>query len=170
MAVESARHLLQVTDPRDVSRIAVPVVPHWLRWAAVFAVVAAIFHFSVTTSPPGDPVIGPPDPLPLDKWRHFLAYAGLAGSLAYATVDWEWSPGRLAVLVVGVAAAYGVGVEAIQGTLPSRYFSMGDAYANVLGAVLVTPWFAVRSRVPLVYVSPGDVILSRADRGDSPEE
>jgi len=151
-----------------MSRFAVPVLPRWLRWGAVLVVTALLFYLSVVTAPPEDPVVaplGPPDLLPLDKWRHFLAYAALAGSLAYATVDWAWRPTRLAVLAVGVAAVYGLGIEGVQATLPNRYFSMGDAYANVLGAVLAAPWFAVRSRVPLVRVPGGDR-LARAGESD----
>jgi VanZ family protein len=151
-----------------MSRIAVPVLPRWLRWAAVVAVAAVIFSLSVVTAPPEDPVVAPPDLLPLDKWRHFLAYAALAGSLAYATVDWEWSPARLAALVVGVAAVYGLGIEGIQATTPDRYFSVGDAYANVLGAVLAAPWFAVRSRVPLVRVPGGDRLSGPDESGREP--
>lgn len=144
-----------------MQRIAVPVVPRALRWGAVVAVAGGIFYLSVVSVPPGEPVVpppGPPDLLPLDKWRHFLAYAALGGSLGYATVDWEWPSPRLAVLVIGVVAAYGLGVEGIQSTLAHRYFSMGDAYANVFGAVLVVPWFALRSRVPFVRVPGGDPV------------
>ena len=142
-----------------MTRLAVPLVPRPLRWAGVVAVVAIIFYLSVVTAPPENPVVPsprPPDLVPLDKWRHFLAYAGLAGSLTYATADWEWPTARLAVLVLGVTVVYGVGIEAIQATIPRRYFSIGDAYANVLGAVLAVPLLLVRSRVPMVAV-PGDI-------------
>jgi VanZ family protein len=151
-----------------MSRIAVPVLPRWLRWAAVLAVAAGVFYLSVVAVPPEEPLVAPPGPpelLPLDKWRHFLAYGALAGSLTYATVDWKWPPARLAVLVVGIAAAYGLGVEGIQATTPDRYFSMGDAYANVLGALLVLPWFAVRSRVPFVRV-PESERSSQSEEAD----
>jgi VanZ family protein len=140
-------------------RLVVPVVPRWVRWASVLAVAAAIFYLSVLAVPPENPVVGPPGPpdlIPLDKWRHFLAYAGLAGSLAYATADWERSTAGVAAFVVGVSVLYGVGIEGIQATIPHRYFSPADAYANALGAVLAVPWFAVRSRVELVRVFDDD--------------
>jgi len=132
--------------------VRVPLLPAWVRWSGVVAVGAIIFYLSVVTVPPGDPVVpgGPPDLVPLDKWRHFLAYAGFAGSLAYATTDWQWSTRRLALLVLGVTVVYGVGIEAWQSFLPERYFSMGDAYANALGAVLASPWFLLRSRLSFV--------------------
>ena len=136
-------------------RVPIPLLPAWLRWAGVALVAAVIFYLSVVTVPPEQPVVpgtGPPDFVPLDKWRHFLAYAAFGGSLAYATVDWDRPTWVLVALVVGGAALYGVGIEGIQSTLPNRYFSLGDAWANVLGAVLVVPWFAVRRRLRLVGV------------------
>jgi VanZ family protein len=116
----------------------------------VVAVAAVIFYLSVIAAPPTDPVIEPPDLIPLDKWRHFLAYAASAGSLAYATADWEWPTRRLAVLVLGLTVVYGVGIEVWQGFLPNRYLSLGDAYANALGAVLASPWFHVKQRLSFV--------------------
>jgi VanZ family protein len=133
-------------------RVPLPVLPAWLRWAGVALVAAVIFYLSVVTVPPESPVVDPPSAIPLDKWRHFLAYAALAGALAYATVDWDRPGWQLVVAVVGVAALYGIGIEAIQATVPQRYFSLGDAWANVIGAVLVLPWFALRSRVRLRHV------------------
>ena len=130
--------------------VRLPLVPAWLRWIGVVAVAAVIFYLSVVTVPPADPVVEPPDLVPLDKWRHFLAYAAFAGSLAYATTDWSWPTRRLAVLVLGATAVYGVGIEAWQAFVPARYFSLGDAYANALGAVLASPWYLIRSRVSFV--------------------
>jgi VanZ family protein len=114
----------------------------------VLVVGGFIFYTSVLTTPPPEPVVpGKPDLLPLDKWRHFLAYAALGGSLAYATTDWNRDTRQLVLLVVGVTVLYGVGIEYWQSFIPNRYFSLGDAYANALGAVLVLPWYAVRSRL-----------------------
>lgn len=135
-----------------MTELRVPLLPAWLRWAGVVAVAAVIFYLSVVSAPPADPVVDPPDLIPLDKWRHFLAYAGFGGSLAYATTDWEWSTRRLAVLVLGTTVVYGVGIEVWQAFVPARYFSLGDAYANALGAVLVSPWYLVRSRVSFVSI------------------
>jgi VanZ family protein len=132
--------------------VRVPLLPARLRWAGVVAVAAVIFYLSVITAPPADPVIEPPDLIRLDKWRHFLTYAAFAGSLAYATADWEWPTRRLAVLVLGLTVVYGVGIEVWQGFLPNRYLSLGDAYANALGAVLASPWFHVKHRLSFVPV------------------
>jgi VanZ family protein len=119
----------------------------------VVAVAAGIFYLSVFTAPPATPVAPKPDLLPLDKWRHFLAYAALGGALAYATVDWQWRTRRVAVAVLAVVVAYGVGLELWQSQVPERYFSVGDAYANALGGVLAMPLFALRDRLAFVSLS-----------------
>ena len=129
--------------------VRVPWLPRWLRWSAVFAVAAVIFYLSILTAPPEDPVIPQPDLVPLDKWRHFLAYAAFGGSLAYATAKWQWPRWALVGFVVGVAVLYGVGIEVWQSFIPQRYFSVGDAYANALGGLLVLPWFLVRPHLSL---------------------
>ena len=133
--------------------LGVPLFPSWVRWAGVAGVAALIFYLSVITAPPETTVVpGRPDLLPLDKWRHFLAYAALGGALAYATVDWEWQTRRLALGVLAVVVVYGVGIELWQSVLPDRYFGLGDAYANTFGGVLAMPLFVLRDRVPFVDV------------------
>jgi len=123
-------------------------LPPWIRWTGVVAVAAFVFYTSILTTPPPEPVIpGRPDLLPLDKWRHFLAYAALAGALAYATADSDRDVRVLFLAVVGATALYGIGIEFWQSLIPNRYFSVEDAYANLLGAVLVAPWYLVRSRL-----------------------
>jgi len=128
-------------------RVRVPLLPAAVRWTAVAAVAAVLFYLSVVTVPPeSSPVVELMDATRLlefarDKWRHFVGYVGLAGTLAYALADPPWSTGRTALVVVGVVAAYGIGIELLQAPLPARYVSVGDALANALGAVLVTPWF-----------------------------
>lgn len=57
-------------------------------------------------------------------------------------------------MVVGLTVLYGVGLEAWQSLIPRRYFSVGDAYANALGALLVLPLLALRDRFDLFDV-PG---------------
>ncbi|WP_226022807.1 VanZ family protein [Halomicrobium salinisoli] len=130
--------------------IRLPLAPTWLRWAGVAAVAGVIFSLSVLATPPADPVIEPPSLVPLDKWRHFLAYAAFGGSLGYATTDWDWSTRRLAALVLGATVLYGVGIEVWQSFVPRRYMSLGDAYANALGGVVASPWFLVRERAEFV--------------------
>jgi VanZ family protein len=133
-------------------RVPLPLFPRWLRWLGVVAVGVAIFSLSVLTVPPEQPILEPPALVPLDKWRHFLAYTAFGWSLAYATTDWDWTPSRLAVLVFGVTVTYGVGIELLQAPLADRYFSVGDAYANALGGVLALSWFVVRRWLALVPV------------------
>jgi VanZ family protein len=134
--------------------VPVPLLPSRLRWGGVVLIGATIGVLSVTTVTPQEPVLldGPPLDLALDKWRHLVAYAALGGSLAYATADWDWSGRRLAALVIGVAVAYGIGIEGIQAVLPYRYFGLGDAAANTVGSLLVLPWFLCRPWVRLVPV------------------
>lgn len=132
--------------------VRVPLLPWWLRWSAVIVVAGAVFYLSILTAPPEEAVIPQPDLVPLDKWRHFLAYAAVGGSLAYATADWQWPRWALVVFVVGVAMLYGIGIEFWQSFIPQRYFSVGDAYANALGGLLVLPWFLVRPYVTLTPV------------------
>lgn len=132
--------------------IRVPLLPRWLRWSFVAAVAALIFYLSILTVPPETPVVpGRPAIVPLDKWRHFLAYAAFGGALAYATTEWSWRRRRLAALVVGTTVLYGIGIEAGQAFLPERYFALGDAWANAVGGLLVLPWFLVR---PYLTVTP----------------
>ena len=130
-----------------MDRPVVPLVPAWLRWLGVVGVGAAIFYLSVLTAPPPAPVAPKPDLVPLDKWRHILAYAGLGGALWYATVDWRHRTRWVAVACLAVVVTYGVGLELWQSLIPERYFSVGDAYANALGGVLALPLFALRDRL-----------------------
>lgn len=127
-----------------------PLLPRWLRWLAVAGLAGFIFYVSVITSPPGTVDSVKPDPIPLDKWRHFLAYAAFGGALAYATTDWDVDPRLLAAGVIGVTVIYGVGIEFWQSLVPDRYFSLGDAYANALGGLLVVPWYLVRPKLEFV--------------------
>lgn len=131
-----------------------PLLPGWVRWAVVVCVAGFIFYTSILTAPP-DTVLdaGRPDLVPLDKWRHFLAYATFGGALAYATADWTVERRYAAAFVLGTTIAYGVGIEVGQLLLADRDFSVMDAYANALGAVLISPWYLVRPYVafePLV--------------------
>jgi VanZ family protein len=125
--------------------VRLPLLPAWLRRALVICVASFIFYASVLTVLPETVVDTPkPDPLPLDKWRHFVAYAAFGVALAYATTDWTLDRWTVVVFVFGTTVAYGVGIELVQGLIPERYMSAGDAYANALGAVLVAPWYLVR--------------------------
>lgn len=144
-------------------RVRVPLLPAVVRWAGVAAVAAFLFYVSVVTVPPETVVdSGRPAVFELDKWRHVVGYAGLAGALSYATCDRPWSTRRTTAVVIGVVAVYGVGIELVQAPLPERYFSVGDAAANALGAALVIPWLlAVRH---LEFVPAGAWLRGLADR------
>jgi VanZ family protein len=73
----------------------------------------------------------------LDKWLHAAAYAALAATLAYAAL----AAGRTLLVVAAVVAAYGLGIEGVQATLPYRTFSVADAAANAVGALVgVAAW------------------------------
>lgn len=130
-------------------RIPVPLLPAWFRWLAVAAVATFIFYASILTAPP-ETALDEVRLLPLDKWRHFLAYAGLGGTMAYAVADSDYGIRRQALGVFAVTVIYGLGVEAGQSFLPERYFSLGDAIANALGAVLAMTWYALRPYLALV--------------------
>ena len=135
-------------------RLRVPLLPWWARWAAVTGLAGVVLYGSILTVPPETVVDrarpGPEDLLPLDKWRHFLAYATLGYALAYATADWEIETRRLVALVVVTTTLYGLGVEFGQSTVPERQFSVSDACANAFGAALVVPWYALRPHVAFV--------------------
>lgn len=131
-------------------RLPLPLLPASVRWAGVLVVGAVIFYFSLVALPPATVDAakpGPPDLIPLDKWRHFVAYVAFAGALAYATTDSDRPGWQLATFAVGTTVLYGLGIELCQSLLPDRYFGFGDAWANTIGGLLVLPWFAVRRRL-----------------------
>lgn len=132
-------------------RVRVPLLPALFRWGAVAAVAAFVLYFSVLAVPPESPLDTVRFSIvPLDKWRHFLAYAGLGGALAYAIADWDLEARTALALVITLVVAYGVGIELLQGLRPNRHLSAADAYANALGAVLVAPWFWLRRSLAFV--------------------
>jgi len=129
-----------------VTKIPIPLVPRWLRWVGVGTVASVIIYFSLVTTIPA-----PPEPGPIwDKKLHFAAYAGFAYSLAYATAEYGSRPVIRGAGVLGVAVAFGLGVELAQGQLPMRYYSHGDLLANLIGAGLVLPWLGLERWVRYV--------------------
>ncbi|WP_324663806.1 VanZ family protein [Haloarcula sediminis] len=92
---------------------------------------------------------GPPLPAPLgvavDKWVHAGSYAVLAGLLAWARGSRDTV---VVAALVGLAVAYGCGIELLQTLVPSRSFSGADAVANAVGAAGGgAVWLAVAARV-----------------------
>jgi VanZ family protein len=129
------------------------LVPGYIRWLGVLVVAGFIFYVSLVTVPPEQPVVpGRPDFLPLDKWRHFLAYAALGYALAYAITDWRTARWRKALLVLTVVAVYGGGIELSQSLLPQRYFGVDDFIANQFGAILSLTWYFLEPRVTFMPV------------------
>jgi len=131
----------------------VPLLPRWFRWSVVVSVAGLIFYASILTVPPETALDTRPALIPLDKWRHFIAYAVLGNSLAYATTDWNIETRRLAVAVLAVIILYGVGIEFGQSLTPDRSFSIGDVYANLLGGVIVLPYYVVQSHIEFISIS-----------------
>ena len=126
--------------------VRVPLAPAWLRWTAVLAVAGLIFYASVLAAPPETVLDTRPGLVPLDKWRHVLAYAALGYALAYATTDWRVRRRVAALAVLATTAGYGVGIELVQSQV-GRTLSLADAYANALGGLFVVPYYLIRSRL-----------------------
>lgn len=134
----------------------VPLLPKWLRWAAVVVAAALVAAFSVIRLPPGVAATGPFGLVPMSQYGHFVAYAGLAGLLAYALADSHWSDRRVLAVVFLVAVGYGFGLEAIQRLLPYRRFEVGDLVVNAAGTALaVVLWRLLLARVRFYRVSAG---------------
>ena len=132
-----------------MTTVRIPVVPRALRWATVALIAGVIFYNSILNAPSQTVVPNPVPPDLLDKWRHFLAYGALAGSLWYATLDLEQPIQYIILLVLGTSIIYGIGIECWQAMIPNRYFSMIDVYANVLGSLFVVPLLALRGRMEI---------------------
>ena len=156
-------------------RVVVPLLPKSLRWTAVVGVAAFIFYASVLTDPPtiaAEGIVGGEDIFRVltdtvgfaqSQWRHFAAYGVLAYALAYGvergspdaseSPDDDWRRWQYALLVIGAAVLYGIGIECVQYFTPERVFDVRDMVANTLGALLVLPWYAVRPRVEVKPLS-----------------
>ena len=123
-------------------RIRLPLVPRWLRWAAVALVALTILAYSIVP-PPGSGTFqtGPFGLLGLSTWLHLLAYAGLAATLSYTLHDSPRPDWQVLAIVFVAAASYGAGVELVQSTLSARTAAYDDVLVNALGAgVAVASW------------------------------
>jgi VanZ family protein len=98
---------------------------------ALCVLLASVLDPPSSTSGPTPVVLG----LGLDKYVHAAAYAGVAGSLAWAR---RAATPRALLLVALVAVAYGAGIELVQWTLPARSFDVADGVANAAGAAAGT--------------------------------
>ena len=129
-----------------MGRLRVPLLPVGVRWLLVVAVAVGICYASVTRPAAIGRVTGPFGVLGIDKYLHFLAYAGLATVLAYALAD--SSTDRVAFVVFLAAVGFGLFVELLQLPIPYRTFSLADAATNALGATLVAVgWRLGRARL-----------------------
>ncbi|ESS12948.1 MAG: putative integral membrane protein [uncultured archaeon A07HR60] len=140
--------------------LSVPLLSWWLRWGAVVGLAGFIFYASVLTAPPETPIDIEFNFIPLDKWRHFVAYGAFGYALAYATTDWELPTRRVAFGVFVVTVVYGIGIEFAQAAVPERYFSLGDAYANALGGVLTGLYYLLVRRIEFVPAADFPAVIS----------
>lgn len=129
-----------------------PVAPRPFRYAVVLS--CAIFVLYASLTDPGD--AGPSTLFGVETtvYLHLVAYAALAGAVGYALLA---ADGRALLVAATVAAAYGAGVELLQGLVAYRTASAFDALVNGAGAVLgALLWRAV---APLFGVDqPGRVL------------
>ena len=134
-------------------RVPIPLLPRVVRWAGVAVIAGFIFYASILTAPPATPVDdAQPWFLDLSYWRHLVAYATLALTLAYATDEWSLERWRHALVVIAVVTLYGAGIEVGQWFVPERHFDLADIAVNALGASVVLGWFALRPRLEVLEV------------------
>jgi VanZ family protein len=141
-------------------RLRLPLVPRWLRWSLVAAVLATLLVFSVVR-PPGTTgrALGPLGVFPLTAWLHAIGYAGLAFVLAYALQTSPRPDWQILCVVFAFVTAYGAGIELIQSTLAYRTFDVGDILVNALGAaVAVIGWKLLVRRVQFYRCRRADAL------------
>ena len=122
------------------------------RWLICWLYAAGILIVSVI---PARALEAPPDLFPhQDKLLHALMYGGWAVVLGWVLQErWRQSPWAWMAGAVGIATAYGILMEGLQGILTwsQRTCSVGDMLANLAGAGLAVglcAWLRRRSRYP----------------------
>lgn len=115
----------------------------YLAWSTVGVVAGGI---AVAMLSPSTGAAAPPFEIPLvgfDKLLHAGAYAGLTALVAVAVWVSGWHrSGRYAG---GGVSLYSMILEGLQGTIPSRAVSIGDAGANLVGVALgIGCWVVLR--------------------------
>ena len=127
-----------------------PLLAPVLRYAAVAVVAAIIFYGSLVTVPETTidefrlTFIEP------SHWRHVVASATLAYTIADATDHWQLPRFKHAILIIALAASYGITMELGQQFLPHRSpFLITDVLVNTLGTSLVLCWFLARPHLEL---------------------
>lgn len=131
----------------------VPLLPRPVRLVGAVAVAVAVLAASVAPPSDGTAALGPFGLVGRDKWLHVAAYGALAAAVAYALP--ARSRRRLA-LAVGLAAGFGLVVEAIQFGLPYRSFDLADAAVNGVGALLAAVAWQVLGIGRRLYPLAGD--------------
>ncbi|WP_049902352.1 VanZ family protein [Halococcus agarilyticus] len=120
-----------------MTSVRVPLAARSVRYALVAVVACVILVASVLEpDPTAAPTMGPFGIVGADKWTHALAYAGLTGTLLYASVSSNRDGSRV-VLAVVLAVGFGIGVELVQWPIPYRTASVADAIADAVGALLL---------------------------------
>lgn len=133
-------------------RLRLPIVPSSLRWGAVLAVGGVILYYSIRTAPgTGTFRTGPFGLVRFSDWLHFLAYGGLAVTLAYALHDSPRPDWQVLAVVFTVAVCYGAAIELLQATLPSRTFAIGDMLVNAVGAAVAVGCWRLLVRYTRFY-------------------
>ena len=131
-----------------------PLLPRWLRLSAVAVVAGIIFYGSLVTVPETVIDDAQPDLIQISHWRHVVAYATLAYTIAYATDHWQLPRFKHTILIIALAAAYGILMELGQQFLPHRSpFLVTDVLVNTLGASLVSLWFLIRPHLAIQPVT-----------------
>lgn len=126
-------------------RLRLPLVSKTLRWGAVLAITGIILYYSIQAGPGTQTYqTGPLGVFSYSDWLHFLAYACLAVTLAYALHDSRLPSWQVVVLVFGCTVGYGAMIELLQSRLPSRSFAFGDMGVNATGAaVAIVCWWGL---------------------------
>ncbi|RAW46455.1 VanZ family protein [Halorubrum sp. 48-1-W] len=135
-----------------MARIRLPLIPRGVRWVAVALVALVILWYSVVPAPgSGTFRTGPFGLLGYSTWLHLLAYAGLAGVLAYTLHDSPRPDWQVLLLVFGAVAVYGAGMELLQSTLSARYATYDDVLTNAAGAGLAVVGWRLVTRYVRFY-------------------
>ncbi|QZA89041.1 VanZ family protein [Salinarchaeum sp. IM2453] len=139
-------------------QVPLPLFSRRLRWAGVLVIAGFILYSSLLTVPETVVDDTQPDSIPINYWRHLVAYCVLACSLAYATDHWQLPRWRHALIVIGLAAGYGALIEAGQAFVPHRSsFLVSDVVVNTIGASGVMLWYLAR---PYLSLRPVSAFLS----------
>ncbi len=99
-----------------------------------------------------------PDIDHIDKFFHFIAYAGLMGW--FAQLYWSIST---RVLLAGGLVAMGIGLEFLQALTPERQLEVADMLANSTG--VLTAWRVARGHLQqLLHFFEAQCLIRHAPR------